>query len=196
MTFLRRLAKPLQYLQRLPVLFGLTCVCCLIFLSSYGTDLGSLRFNSISVSQSDLDGESDYPLLLQSYGKSDNTSLADNGIRSIFNNTAGPPPVRWTYVCQSNACVKREVEHISATPSVAFEVCWLTCGSHGSLWPYPRKEQRSPDTVRFLPENLHLEGIQAESEAVQELIKEAFDIKKKYFESVSQSQFECVKFIL
>jgi len=42
----------------------------------------------------------------------------------------------WTYRCKQNVGCVRELRQENAE-TIEPQVCWLNCGLHGSLWPYP-----------------------------------------------------------
>jgi len=42
----------------------------------------------------------------------------------------------YTYICMDDHC-ERMNKFQRHDPHVPIEVCWLTCGKYGALWPYP-----------------------------------------------------------
>jgi len=46
----------------------------------------------------------------------------------------------WTYKCdREHGCIRKLRE--AGEESVQIDVCWLNCGSHGALWPFPNQEK-------------------------------------------------------
>ncbi|CAL8095472.1 unnamed protein product [Orchesella dallaii] len=88
---------------------------------------------------------------------------------------------RWTYSCINNVCIRKEAQDAEAVSSL--DVCWLTCGTHGPVWPYPKKHRRGSDSIKFLPGNFQLLEVSAESNAVKQLVEQAFNLKRDYLKN-------------
>ncbi|XP_063598482.1 chitooligosaccharidolytic beta-N-acetylglucosaminidase-like [Penaeus indicus] len=80
----------------------------------------------------------------------------------------------WGWACVGGKCVKQEKGFGRGLSPL--NVCKLTCGSHGSLWPRPTGVTRiGESTISFLFKNLTLEAIRAHDDG-ESLVRKVFDI--------------------
>ncbi len=43
----------------------------------------------------------------------------------------------WTWRCSDGISCQRELASNGSEPQVSLNVCWLSCGNYGALWPHP-----------------------------------------------------------
>ncbi|ODM99196.1 Chitooligosaccharidolytic beta-N-acetylglucosaminidase [Orchesella cincta] len=76
----------------------------------------------------------------------------------------------WTWRCSDGISCQRQLAN-GSEPQVSLNVCWLTCGEYGALWPQPTiKTFMGTHLVGFYAQNAEVVAINAPHKAVKAML--------------------------
>ncbi|CAG7836289.1 unnamed protein product [Allacma fusca] len=76
----------------------------------------------------------------------------------------------WTWKCVDGSSCQRSLSNATEEKST-LNVCWLTCGQYGAMWPFPTIQSHlGKGTLMFYPQSVEVTSIQGPSRAVKSMM--------------------------